>query len=108
MKTPYQIDDEIRQLEKGTRRLRLHGHFINLDQALKFGRRALQVAIEDGHVMSRFSPRDQIKRRSRTSHLADRAYKAIDRLIRHLGPDALIDPVVVQPISQITCGLASQ
>jgi hypothetical protein len=74
----FRIDQEIRAA-------RLQSRW-QLVEAIAFGRRCLEVAIEDAGIYEGYSPGEYLAYWTRVAELADRAHSALDRLIRHIGP----------------------
>jgi hypothetical protein len=57
-----------------------------LAEAIAFGRRSLEVAIEDSRIYESYRPGEDLAYWTRVADLADRAHWALKRLIRHIGP----------------------
>ena len=75
---PFNIDQEIREA-------RLQSSW-QLAEAIAFGRRSLEVAIEDSRIYESYRPGEYLAYCTRVANLADRAHCALKRLIRHIGP----------------------
>jgi hypothetical protein len=75
---PFNIDREIRAA-------RLQSSW-QLAEAIAFGRRSLEVAIEDARIYESYRPGEYLAYWTRAAGLADRAHCALKRLIRHIGP----------------------
>jgi hypothetical protein len=78
LSVPFSIDCEIRAA-------RLQSRWA-IKAAIAFGRRALEVAIEDADVYERYRPGEEVANWTRIVDLADLAHEALDRLIRYIGP----------------------
>ena len=74
----FNIDREIREA-------RLQSSW-KLAEAIAFGRRSLEVAIEDSRIYESYRPGEYLAYCTRVANLADRAHCALKRLIRHIGP----------------------
>jgi hypothetical protein len=83
---PFEIDQEIRSLGA---RGRLQARWRSLDEAISFGRRALQVAREDAHFYKSYRPADEFEYFERASDLAASAHRALTELLDHIGPSGL-------------------
>jgi hypothetical protein len=79
---PFHVDGEIK-------RLTLQASWKAVNDAVAFGRRALQVALEDARENEGRRPSDQFDHWNRTAELAKDAYDALRKLIDHMGPSGL-------------------
>jgi hypothetical protein len=78
LSVPFSIDREIREA-------RLQSRWA-IKEAIRFGRRALEVAIEEADAYERDRPGEELANWTRIVDLADRAHDALDRLVRYIGP----------------------
>jgi hypothetical protein len=78
---PFTIDDEIRKT-------RLQSRW-QLADAIAFGRRTLEVAIEEARKHEEFRPGEVLVRWKRTAMLAERAHQMLNQLINHVGPSGV-------------------
>ena len=78
--------------------------------AIAFGRRTLQVAIEDARsIEEKYHPGETLAYWKRTAHLAARAHSLLELLIRHIGPKGvpatdILGPPVRVPVSMTKSG----
>ena len=79
---PFSIDDEIRFAE-------LQARWSSVDDAISFGRRTLQVALEDAIDNQGGRASSQFKKWDRTADLAKGAHDALRQLLKHIGPSGL-------------------
>jgi hypothetical protein len=78
---PFEIDAEIRSAKLQSR--------WSLDDAISFGRRALQVALEDAIENEGTRPNDQFKMWDRTADMAKKAHDTLRELLEYIGPSGL-------------------
>jgi hypothetical protein len=101
---PFAIDDEIRKT-------RLQARW-QLADAILFGRRTLEVAVEEARRRQNFRPSEILARWKRTAMLAERAHRTLNQFINYIGPrgvspsDAL-GPSIRVPKSWVKSGRMS-
>jgi hypothetical protein len=83
---PFEIDKVIRSLGAQGR---LQGRWHSIDEAISFGRRALQVAREDANFYKSYRPANEFEYFKRASDLATSAHEALEKLLDHIGPSGL-------------------
>lgn len=88
---PFAIDEAIRSLGKEKR---LQGRW-RIDEAISFGRRALQVALEDAICFENHRAADQFKYFKCASDLAASAQQALEKLLDHIGASGLATGIVL-------------
>jgi hypothetical protein len=81
LSVPLNIDREIRAA-------RLQSRWA-IKKAVTFGRRVLEVAVEDAAVYERYRPGEDFAYWTSMVERADRAHEALDRLIRYIGPSGV-------------------
>ena len=101
---PFAIDDEIRKA-------RLQSRWQLVD-AIAFGRRTLQVAIEEANRRENYKPGEVLASWKRTATLAERAHQTLNQLINHIGssgvsPSDVLGPSIRVPRSWAASGRIS-
>jgi hypothetical protein len=81
LSVPFSIDREIRAA-------RLQSRWA-INEAVTFGRRVLEVAVEDAADYERYRPGEAFAYWTRMVEWADRAHEALDRLVRYIGPSGV-------------------
>jgi hypothetical protein len=76
--SPFAIDDEIRNAPLQAR--------WQLADAVAFGRRTLEVAIEEARKHESYRPGETLDSWKRTALLAERSHRTLSQFIRHVGP----------------------
>jgi hypothetical protein len=71
-----------------------------LSDAIAFGRRTLQVAIEDARYSENYRPGEALAYWKRTADLAGRAHRILEELIRHIGPTGVPQTDIVVPMDR--------
>jgi len=77
------------EIDKVIRSLKLQPGWRSIDEATDFGRRALQVAVDDAARYEGRRAAEQFGYFARAAELAERARSALQRLITHIGPSGL-------------------
>jgi hypothetical protein len=80
-----EIDTQIQQLAHGNA---LQPHW-SIDKAIRFGRRAIQVALEDANSNVGLRASDELETFEQTNSLAKRAHAPLQDIIEFIGPHGL-------------------